>query len=188
MGSETTDGVGSADCELAEPDLAAESHEMRRSNQRARNRRRTPAYITWMCMVQRCHNKNHDGYLKYGGAGIVVCDRWRRFENFLADMGERPSRSHSIDRIDNDRGYEPGNCRWATPTEQHDNILRPLGEARVNARLTESQVVAIRSAYAAGNTTLTELAGLAGVAKQTISQIVRGKKWAHAAGPIKGAA
>ena len=72
-------------------------------------------------MHERCYNPKQDGFKYYGGAGIRVCDRWEKFSNFLADMGARPSKAHSIDRIDVTRGYEPGNCRWATHPEQCAN-------------------------------------------------------------------
>jgi hypothetical protein len=71
-------------------------------------------------MWQRCTNPNATAFEHYGGRGIGICDHWRDFENFLADMGERPE-GKSIDRIDNDRNYEPGNCRWATQSEQNSN-------------------------------------------------------------------
>lgn len=74
-------------------------------------------------MQQRCDNPNNLKYADYGGRGIGVCDRWRDFENFLADMGERPPGT-SLDRIDNDRGYAPGNCRWATRRDQMANQRR----------------------------------------------------------------
>lgn len=82
---------------------------------------RSTEYRTWKAMRQRCGDPFHQDFRLYGGRGIKVCDRWQSFSNFLADMGRKPSASHSIDRIDNDRGYEPGNCRWATAKEQRAN-------------------------------------------------------------------
>lgn len=73
-------------------------------------------------MIDRCHNGRSKDCARYGGRGIVVCQRWRAsFDAFLADMGRRPAAVLSIDRIDNDKGYEPGNCRWATDSEQARN-------------------------------------------------------------------
>ena len=80
-----------------------------------------PEYKAWRAMLRRCHNQHHRQYADYGGRGIRVCERWHEFHNFVADMGPRPSAKHSIDRIDNDRGYEPGNCRWATSAQQMRN-------------------------------------------------------------------
>lgn len=75
--------------------------------------------MVWKSIRLRCYSRGNASYARYGGRGIQVCDRWRAsFEAFLADMGSRPSPRHSIDRLDNDRGYEPGNCRWATALEQ----------------------------------------------------------------------
>ena len=81
----------------------------------------TITYSCWAQMLSRCRNPKTAGYADYGGRGIKVCERWHSFENFYADMGERPSKKHSIDRINNDGNYEPGNCRWATIYEQLDN-------------------------------------------------------------------
>lgn len=88
-------------------------------------------YRVWWDMKQRCTNPNNSRFYKYGGRGISVCERWSRFENFYADMGPRPSPKHSIDRIDNDGNYEPGNCHWATRSEQQHN----KGEYRSDHKL-----------------------------------------------------
>lgn len=83
----------------------------------------TPTYRIWGGIIQRCVNPAATSYPRYGGAGVTVCDRWRSFPAFLEDMGERPP-GLSIDRIKNERGYEPGNCRWATAKEQRANQRR----------------------------------------------------------------
>jgi len=85
-------------------------------------------YKIWAGIRTRCKNPNSRNYPKYGAAGITICDRWdQSFEAFFSDMGPRPSKSHSIDRKDNSGNYEPGNCRWATQTQQcnnkSDNVL-----------------------------------------------------------------
>jgi hypothetical protein len=90
----------------------------------------SPTYQSWRNMIQRCTNPGSLRWQRYGGRGVTVCERWRAFENFLADMGERPPNPvgwakrrglYSLDRIDNDGDYEPGNCRWATLCEQRAN-------------------------------------------------------------------
>ena len=82
----------------------------------------TPEHKIWKDMIKRCENKNHKDFELYGGRGIRVHPEWRYdFAQFYADVCSRPSPLHSIDRIENSKGYEPGNCRWATPKEQANN-------------------------------------------------------------------
>lgn len=85
------------------------------------NGKMSAEYRTWRGIWRRCTDTTFIGYRDYGGRGISVCERWALFANFLADMGRRPSRNHSIDRIDNDADYGPDNCRWATRSEQGRN-------------------------------------------------------------------
>ena len=84
----------------------------------------SPTYHSWQAMRQRCTNPNTVAWKYYGARGIRVCERWQTFVNFLADMGERPA-GKTLDRIDCDGNYEPGNCRWATQAEQIRN-RRPM--------------------------------------------------------------
>jgi len=84
----------------------------------------TDEYSIWVGMIYRCQHVQFAGYHNYGGRGIRVCDRWRRYEDFLEDMGRRPTKRHSLDRIDNNGNYEPGNVRWATRSQQMRNTRR----------------------------------------------------------------
>lgn len=85
-------------------------------------RKRPEMYLIWLGIKSRCNNANHPKYKDYGLRGIKICERWNEsYKAFVSDIGERPSAKHSIDRINNDGNYEPGNCRWALPVQQSNN-------------------------------------------------------------------
>jgi hypothetical protein len=117
---------------------------------------RTREYRVWIDMRSRCNDPGHPSFTRYGGRGISVCDRWKRFANFLSDMGQRPSPAHGFDRINNDGNYEPGNCRWATRKEQQNNI-------RSNRRVTIGSV----------NWTVAQWSEATGTKQKLISQRLR---------------
>lgn len=96
-------------------------------------RQRSPEYKTWLAIKRRCTDENHKDYPNWGGRGIRVCTAWdNSFEQFLADMGPRPTPEHQIDRIDPNGNYEPGNCRWVTPDVQNMENKRSLVSVEVN--------------------------------------------------------
>lgn len=110
------------------------------------NGRLTHEYNCWAMMKQRCLNPKATAYRHYGARGIGVCDRWRAFAAFIADVGSAPSPRHSLDRINNDGDYEPGNVRWATKSEQAKNQRPGL---RPN-KLTATAAAEIRALRAQG--------------------------------------
>lgn len=95
--------------------------ECRLVNSRTHGMRQEKVYTNWCQMIARCTDKNSTSYSNYGGRGITVCDRWLRFKNFFEDMGNRPFNGASIDRVNNEGNYEPGNCKWSTSAEQARN-------------------------------------------------------------------
>ena len=113
----------------------------------ARKGKVTSAYKCWVRMLQRCFNPNGTHYPNYGARGIKPCERWLKFENFYADMGDPPP-GLSIDRINVNGDYEPGNCRWTTPAEQARN-RRPFKPRRRRTSLAELQAYAAALARAA---------------------------------------
>ena len=129
----------------------------------------TPEYKAWIDMKTRCYNKNRTQYKDWGGRGIIICFRWRfSFENFLEDMGHR-SDGMSLDRIDNEKGYYPLNCHWATRTEQRRNG-RFL-------RLSMDKAREIRFCNNILGFTQREIADIFGVYQGRISEVVTGKTW-----------
>jgi hypothetical protein len=130
-------------------------------------------------MLQRCSNPARADWPRYGGRRIAVCDRWRRFENFLADMGACPE-DLTLDRIDNNGNYEPGNCRWTTWEQQVRNRRSNSGELHPNAKLSVDEVVEIRQLSRRGLTNR-YLASLFGISGANVGYIVRREAWRHLA-------
>ncbi len=106
--------------------VAARARELRRTHGKSK----TPTYVSWVSMIRRCYNPNDGEYKRYGERGIRVCERWRTFINFYADMGERPSLAYSLDRPNPNGNYDPQNCRWAPRQDEHKN-RRPSREWRM---------------------------------------------------------
>ncbi len=94
----------------------------------------TKIYSTWRGMIDRCDNPNRDSFYNYGGRGIKVCERWYKFENFIEDMGI-PKEGLTIDRINNDGNYEPGNCRWVTIQENLKNRRKRRPKDQITAKM-----------------------------------------------------
>lgn len=134
----------------------------------ARNGKPTSTYTSWRSMRQRCNGTLGASSLpSYLGRGITVCERWQSFENFLADMGERPPGT-SIDRIDNDGSYEPSNCRWATQAEQQRN--------RRSTQCTVALAAEIRTGIYAGLPSA-QVAAATGLGRSIVLAIRSGRSW-----------
>lgn len=142
-----------ADCRRIRPSRPKHGHN--RSNSE-----RSPTYTTWHSMKQRCLNPNDTNYPNYGAKGIRVCGRWHDFGRFLADMGERPA-GLTLDRINSNGDYEPGNCRWATMKEQCNN----WGGRNLRVR------------YSGEEYTLQELADKLGLDRYTLRRRILDMRW-----------
>ena len=134
------------------------------------NRRYSPIYQSWQSMLARCRYPERDVDKKHGGRGIVVCDRWQSFDNFLADMGVRPEGA-TLERSNNNGNYEPGNCCWATPTMQARN--------RRNARLNFEKALDIAKRMLAGERAK-DLAAEYEISESLPREIHKGRTWRDA--------
>lgn len=142
--------------------------------------KRSPEYDCWRGMNRRCSNPNDPSFACYGGRSIKICKRWKGkdgFVNFLKDLGQRPSKKHSVERINNDGNYEPSNCRWATAKEQSRNRRAPS-----TAKLNVEKVVEIIRRVLGGEKQR-DLAKEFGVLPNTINRAVLGKCWRHCLSP-----
>jgi hypothetical protein len=127
----------------------------------------------WRHMLNRCNDPKHHAFDRYGGRGIKVCDRWSDYDNFLADMGQRPYRKAELDRIDNNSGYRKDNCRWTNHTTNMRN--------RRNVTMTMETARLIRAAKKRGKRTQRAIAKAFGISPQQCSVIIQGKIWKEGA-------
>lgn len=147
------------------------------------------AYRSWVHMRHRCNpNGKNSSFKHYGGRGITVCERWQVFANFVADMGNRPG-GYSLDRIDVNGHYEPGNCRWATWSQQaanKRNELRCRGERQWKAKLSDQDVRDMRANWLLCRVTPKELAARFGANVDVVYKIIHGKTRLQTVGAVYG--
>ena len=144
------------------------ARELLRTRKTTHGMSKSDEHRCWRGMKKRCLNENFRFYYRYGGRDITICDRWlHSFENFFADMGVRPSKLHSIDRIDNNGNYEPSNCRWVTQEQQCQN--------KSSNKLTPAIVREIRNIGEGTNSN--QLARRFGVTHKAIRNVREYKSW-----------
>ena len=149
------------------------NHDKALATYRRANAKRPAEYALWTTMHQRCENPNHNRYYRYGARGISVCARWSDFKAFIGDMGLRPSKKHTLDRVDNDKGYCPENCRWVSYAVNTQNSTV--------AKLNASSIRTIRWYRDFVGMTLQEIADEFDVTKSSIWGIMHGKTWRNMA-------
>ncbi len=131
------------------------------------NYKPSPTYRIWQSMIDRCENLQAKDYLYYGGRGIAVCDRWRDFESFLVDMGEKPD-GLTLERVNNDHNYEPANCKWATRSEQSRNSR--------TTRLSPELVLEVHGRVEHGES-MASVARRLGVSESCVAHARAGRTW-----------
>lgn len=127
-----------------------------------------PLYSIWKGIRRRCKDKKYKSYMDYGGRGITLCERWNNFWNFVDDMGEKPGSIYQIERINNNLGYFPENCRWATPKEQQRN--------RRDTVLSQELANEIRRRYKFGDR-MCDIAKSLNLKYHNVESVVRGLCW-----------
>ena len=138
---------------------------------------RSPTYNSWRAMRERCFSKTNISYKNYGAKGVTVCERWKSFECFLEDMGERPER-HVLSRFKDEGNYEPGNVSWKLLEDNTSEMKHAVGSKVGVSKLTEDQVLKIRQLKGNGYG-VRELGRMYEVNHKTISAIVKKKTWKH---------
>lgn len=128
----------------------------------------TKTYQVWLWLHERCNNPNNHAYKDYGGRGIKVCERWRYFENFLRDMGEKP-KGLTIERKNNDKGYSPDNCKWATRAVQARN--------RRSTKLSPLKIQVIKKLLKESRLTPKDIAEIFYVTRSMIYKIKNKRNW-----------
>ncbi len=134
-----------------------------------RRDKKSPLYRLWLNLRNRCNNPFTPDYKYYGGRGITVCPTWDNFKQFAADVGPHPGNGLTLDRVDTNKGYMPGNVRWATRKTQSRN--------RNYCQLDEAAAREIRLAYWGDCANQVTLAARFGVSQKMISNIIRGEAW-----------
>jgi hypothetical protein len=133
------------------------------------NKSHLPEYQVWKAMNQRCSNKNNHAYSDYGGRGITVCEEWKDFGVFIQQMGERPTKNHTLERVNNNKGYNSQNCEWE---------LRPIqSQNRRYSKLSIEKAREIRLRYTYGDITQKELGEMYEVSESTIASVLKNKSW-----------